>query len=131
MNNPLAIRVGQDWIPVQLIALGYGGWNESIGYGLNTVAVSNSYIQMLQWYGIWAIVGMAGIVGGGLRRILGPRNTAQMLVLSFLAMWAVVTGVEVVLEGPYMSSVIWCLVGFCYYYPEWEPLQRARAGDLP
>lgn len=131
MNNPLAIRVGQDWIPVQLIALGYGGWNESIGYDLNTVAVSNSYIQMLQWYGIWAIVGMAGIVGGGLRRILGPRNTAQMLVLSFLAMWAVVTGVEVVLEGPYMSSVIWCLIGFCYYYPEWEPIQRARAGDLP
>lgn len=126
MGNPLAIRVGQAWFPVKLIALGYGGWNASIGFGLNTVAVSNSYIQMLQWYGIWAIVGMAGIVCGGLRRIFGPRTTAQMLVLCFLAMWAVVTGVEVVLEGPYMSSIIWCLIGFCYYYPEWQTMQAVR-----
>ncbi len=128
ISNPFAIRVGQPWAPIQLIALGYGGWNESIGFGLNTVAVSNSYIQMLQWYGIWAVVGMAGIVIGGIRRVLGRRTMAQMVVLSFLAMWAVVTGVEVVLEGPYMSAVIWCLIGFCYYYPEWTNIRADQGG---
>ncbi len=126
MTNPLAIRVGQAWVPVQLIALGYGGWNESIGFGLNTVAVSNSYIQMLQWYGIWAFIGMTGVVVGGIRCILGERTTAQILVLTFLAMWCVVTGVEVVLEGPYMSAVIWCLIGFCYYYPDWQRIRSGR-----
>ena len=125
-SNPFAIRVGQPWIPQKLVALGYGGWNAVKGYAQNTVALSNSYLQMMQWYGIWAVIPVAVVVYQGSKGLLHSRpwTSVQVLVACFLAIWAVVTGVEVVLEGPYMSAIVWSLVGFGFYFPEWKALKK-------
>lgn len=128
LSNPLALRVGQPWIPEKLVALGYGGWNAAPGFAQNTVALSDSYLQMMQWYGLWAIIPVGLVVYEGLKRLLGakPWTWLQVLVASFLAVWAVVTGVEVVLEGPYMSAVVWSLIGLALYFPEYKTLINKR-----
>lgn len=116
VSNPFAIRVGQAWLPGRLVALGYGGVALT-GYGLNTVALANSYLQMVQWYGLWIIVpfySMLGKIVYALRRepVWSP---ALLATVGVCVIWAVNAGVEVVLEGPYMSSVVWTTVGFCLF----------------
>ncbi len=118
VQAPFNIRVGQPWLPVRLIELGYGGWNASKGYALNTVALSNSYLQVLQWYGIWPIVPFLAIGGMALRRSLAGvgRDPISLVLIGCMSIWFVVIGVEVVLEGPYMSAVMWSMLGFAFFY---------------
>lgn len=126
LSNPYAIRVGQPWIPEKLVSLGYGGWNATQGFAQNTVALSNSYLQMMQWYGIWAIIPVAMMVYHSLKHLfqVRPLGPNQVLISTFLAIWAVVTGVEVVLEGPYMSAIVWSLVGLAWYFPQWHSVHK-------
>lgn len=115
-SNPLAIRVGQHWIPQRLVALGYGGIHTG-GYALNTVALANSYLQMIQWYGIWAFIPTMIIAVTAIRGLLSlaEQSPLAVVLLTSLTIWAVVTGVEVVWEGPYMSTIIWSLVGAAFF----------------
>lgn len=118
-SNPLAIRAGQGWVPAVLAAMGYGGITIT-GYGLNTVALSNSYLQMLQWYGIWAALPFWWMVSTVIRRFLFNLAAAPVLlpVLAILSVWAINGAVEVMLEGPYMSALVWTLFGCAIAYLE-------------
>lgn len=130
MGNPLAIRVGQNWMPEQLVLLGYGGLTVS-GFGLNTVALSNSYLQMLQWYGLWAFIPFWVLIV----RVCAELQTnireipIALSGIAILAIWAINTGVEVVLEGPYMSAVIWSLVGVLIGHIEYRRQNRDKLYD--
>lgn len=126
-SNPLAIRVGQNWMPATLTAMGYGGLNTT-GYGLNTVTLSNSYLQMLQWYGLWAFVPFCWLVARIFKPLVADLRSDPVVLsmASVLLVWAINCGVEVVLEGPYMSAVIWTLVGFSIAYLEGRKVPNAH-----
>lgn len=135
LSNPLAIRVGQPWTPVVLLNLGYGGVsnvNSAGGYGLNTTTLSNSYLQMVQWYGVWALgwvllIGFRAVKPLVRLRALSP---TAIVLTAWCVLWAVVTGVEVVLEGPYMSALIWSLIGACYYWAGHRAARRMPLSGL-
>lgn len=80
----------------------------------------------MQWYGIWAIIPVGMIVYHSLKRLfqVRPLGPNQVLISTFLAIWAVVTGVEVVLEGPYMSAIVWSVMGLAWYFPQWHSVHK-------
>jgi hypothetical protein len=129
-QDPFAIRIGQQWVPAVLA--NYGFSIATTGYQLGTIALSNSYLQIVQWWGIWPIVPLALIAIGSVKGFAmvdsrGYLRPMQVVALSALAMWSAVILVEVVLEGPYMSVVVWSLVGLGYFYRDW----RIREANHP
>ncbi|NMP24788.1 O-antigen ligase family protein [Sulfobacillus harzensis] len=120
-QNPLAIRIGQQWVPTVLG--NYGFSTVTTGYELGTIALSNSYLQIVQWWGLWPIVPLALLIVGSIKGLVvtnerGLLRPMQVVALASLAMWAAVIFVEVVLEGPYMSAVVWSMIGLGYFYGE-------------